>query len=102
VQRRFYDLRIFLLRISSTKAAFVPAIRFSFPEHSASLPRQQNQNLLEARTENQQNSNRKNRNLARCQSFGFTQYYVVSAIETAAVAFFAFAINLQRRRRTLA
>jgi hypothetical protein len=37
---------------------------------------------------------------ARCQSFDFIRYYVVSAIEKAAVAFFAVAMNLQRRRRT--
>jgi hypothetical protein len=101
-QRRFYNLRTFLLRISSQKAVLVPAIRFSFSEHSVSLPRQQNQNLLKARTENQQNSNRGRSNLGRCQSFDAIRCYAVSAIEKAAVAFFAVAANLQRRRRTLA
>jgi hypothetical protein len=35
-QRRFYNLRIFLLRIMSTITVLVPAIRFSLSEHSAS------------------------------------------------------------------
>jgi hypothetical protein len=101
-QRRFYNLRTFLLRIGLTKAVFVPAIRFSFSEHFVSLPRRQNQNLLETQTENQQNSDHRKRNLARCQPFDSTRCYAVSAIEKAAVAFFAVAANLQRRRRTLA
>jgi hypothetical protein len=89
-----------LLRISSLTAVFVPAIRFSFSEHSVSLPRKQNQKLLGARTENHPNSNRRKRNLARCRSLDFVRCYAVSAIEKAAVAFFAVAVNLHRRRRT--
>jgi hypothetical protein len=63
-QRRFYNLPIFLLRISASKADIVPAIRFSVSEQFVSLPRQQNQNLLEARTENHPTSNRRKRNRA--------------------------------------
>jgi hypothetical protein len=40
------------------------------------------------------------RETARCRSFDFARYYAVSAIEKATVAFFAVAVNLQRRRRT--
>ena len=40
------------------------------------------------------------REASRCRSFDFTRYYAVSAVEKATVAFFAVAVNLQRRRRT--
>jgi hypothetical protein len=82
-QRRFYNLRIFLLRISSFKAVFVPAIRFSFSNISFRYRGSKTKTIsrLEPKTIRLQTAEKRNRALpvirfrSMLRSFGSREGY---------------------------